>query len=94
LLAAAAPRIVLASASAARAQLLTAAGVPFEQHPAMVDEAALKEALAAEGAGADDAAIALAEIKAQHVARLVPEAIVLGADQILTCEGRWFDKPP
>ena len=23
----------------------------------------------------------------------MPDAIVLGADQILTCEGRWFDKP-
>jgi septum formation protein len=94
LLAAAAPRVVLASTSAARAQLLAAAGVPFEQHPAMVDEGAIKEALEADGAGAEDAAIALAELKAQHVARLRPEAIVLGADQILTLEGRWFDKPP
>ncbi|HYZ27341.1 MAG TPA: nucleoside triphosphate pyrophosphatase [Geminicoccaceae bacterium] len=85
---------MLASTSAARAQLLAAAGVPFEQHPAMVDEGAIKEALEADGAGAEDAAIALAELKAQHVARLRPEAIVLGADQILTLEGRWFDKPP
>jgi len=93
LLAAAAPQVVLASASAARAQLLAAAGVPFERQPAMVDEGAMKEALKAEGAGAEDAAIALAELKAQHVARQRPEAIVLGADQILTREGRWFDKP-
>jgi septum formation protein len=93
LLAAAAPQVVLASASAARAQLLAVVGVPFERHPAMVDEGAIKEALKAEGAGAEDAAIALAELKAQHVARLRPEPIVLGADQILTCEGRWFDKP-
>jgi septum formation protein len=93
LLVAAAPQVVLASASAVRAQLLAAAGVPFEQRPAAVDEAALKEALRAAGAAAEDAAIALAELKAQHAARLMPEAIVLGADQILTCEGRWFDKP-
>jgi septum formation protein len=93
LLVAAAPQVVLASASAVRAQLLAAAGVPFEQRPAAVDEAALKEALRAAGAAAEDAAIALAELKAQHAARLMPEAIVLGADQILTCEARWFDKP-
>jgi septum formation protein len=93
LLVAAAPQVVLASASAVRAQLLAAAGVPFEQRPAAVDEAALKEALRAEDAAAEDAAVALAELKAQHVARLLPEAIVLGADQILACEGRWFDKP-
>jgi septum formation protein len=93
LLAAAAPSIVLASASAIRAQLLAAAGVPVAQRPATVDELALKESLQAEGASAGDAAIALAELKAQQIARHMPEAIVFGADQILTCAGRWFDKP-
>jgi septum formation protein len=90
---AATPPIVLASASVIRAQLLAAAGVPFERHPAAVDEPALKESLQAEGARAGDAAIALAELKAQQIAREAPEAIVLGADQILTCAGRWLDKP-
>jgi nucleoside triphosphate pyrophosphatase len=93
LLAAAAPQVVLASASAIRAQLLAAAGVAFEQLPAAIDEGALREALKREGAAATDAAVALAELKAQHVARYLPEAIVLGADQILTCGERWFDKP-
>jgi septum formation protein len=93
LLAAAAPPIVLASASATRARLLDAAGMPVAQRPATVDELALKESLQAEGASAGDAAIALAELKAQQIARHMPEAIVLGADQILTCAGRWFDKP-
>jgi septum formation protein len=93
LLAAGAPRVVLASASPTRAHLLRAAGVPFEQRPAAVDEASLKEALRAEGVSAGDAAVALAELKAQRVASQMPDAIVLGADQILTCEERWFDKP-
>jgi septum formation protein len=93
LLAVGAPRLVLASASPTRAHLLRAAGVPFEQRPAAVDEASLKEALRAEAVPAGDAAIALAELKAQRVASQVPDAIVLGADQILTCENRWFDKP-
>jgi septum formation protein len=93
LLAAGAPRVVLASASPTRAHLLRAAGVPFEQRPAAVDEASLKEALRAEGVTAGDAAVALAELKAQRVASQMPDAIVLGADQILTCGERWFDKP-
>jgi septum formation protein len=93
LLAAGAPRVVLASASPTRAHLLRAAGVQFEQRPAAVDEASLKEALRAEGVSAGDAAVALAELKAQRVASQMPDAIVLGADQILTCEERWFDKP-
>ena len=88
-----APRVVLASASPTRAHLLRAAGVPFEQQPNAVDEASLKEALQAEGATAGDAAVALAELKAQRIASQLPDAIVLGADQILTCEQRWFDKP-
>ena len=47
----------------------------------------LKEALRAEGVAAGDAAVALAELKAERVASRRPDAIVLGADQILTCEG-------
>jgi len=90
----AAPPVILASASPTRARLLAAAGVAFERRPAAVDEAEVKRALAAEGVSAPDAAVALAELKAQRVAQLAPpEAIVLGADQILACEGRWFDKP-
>lgn len=88
-----APAVVLASASAARAGLLRAAGVRFEQRPAAIDEAEIKEALRAEGASAQDAATLLAELKARRVSADLPDAIVLGADQILACEARWFDKP-
>jgi septum formation protein len=92
-LAAGAPHVVLASASPTRARLLQAAGVPFEQQPCAIDEPSLKEALRAEGVPAGDAAVTLAELKAERVAVRMPDALVLGADQILTCEGRWFDKP-
>lgn len=91
--AAATAPIVLASASAVRARLLAAAGIVFEQHPAPVDEGALKDALKSEGASAGEAAEALAELKAQHISRKIPGALVIGADQILECEGQWFDKP-
>jgi septum formation protein len=93
LLAAGAPRVVLASASLTRAHLLRAAGVPFEQQPAAIDEPSLKEALQKKGVPAGEAAVVLAELKAERVAARMPDAIVLGADQLLTCEGRWFDKP-
>jgi septum formation protein len=89
-----APPVVLASASVSRARLLRAAGLVFEQRPASVDEEAVRAALQAEGLAAADAATALAELKAERVAsQVAPEAIVLGADQILSCEGRWFAKP-
>lgn len=86
-------RIVLASASPARASLLRAAGLEVEQRPAAVDETAIKEALHADAVAPADAAVALAELKAGRVAANAPGDLVLGADQILTCEARWFDKP-
>lgn len=88
------PPVILASGSRARAQLLTAAGVPFAAVPALVDEAGLRDALRAEGVRVEDATVALAEMKAAHVAARAPEAaIVLGADQILDLDGDWLEKP-
>jgi septum formation protein len=88
------PPLVLASASAARRAVLEGAGLHFEALPAAVDEAAIKEAAQAEGIAAADAAIILAEAKAERIGRRRPEALVIGCDQLLICEGRWFDKPP
>lgn len=93
-----APVLVLASSSAMRHALLTRAGLAFEALPAAVDEAALKEACQAEKIPAEDAAIILAEAKAERIARRVPDALVIGGDQLLVCRmedgtERWFDKP-
>jgi len=85
--------LVLASASPVRGRLLRAAGIAFEQRPAAVDEEAMKAAMRAENAPPDEAAAALAELKAMRVSRQAPGALVIGADQILDCEGEWFDKP-
>jgi septum formation protein len=89
-----APALILASQSPSRRALMEAAGLTFEARPAAVDEAALKESARAEGMPAADAAILLAEAKAQRIARREPEALVIGADQMLVCEGSWYDKPP
>ena len=87
------PRLVLASTSRARAALLSSAGLSFEVKPARIDEDAIKASARAEGAPAADAATLLAEMKARRTGVAVPDALVIGADQILVCEGRWFDKP-
>jgi len=86
-------RIVLASASAIRATLLRHAGIPVDIVPARVDEAALKQSMRAERADAADCAAALAALKAQRVSDQHPGALVIGADQMLECDGVWFDKP-
>jgi septum formation protein len=87
------PPLILASRSPARAELLRRARVPFEAVPAAVDEAAVKAGMLAESALPRDIADALAELKAQRVAARHPDRLVLGADQVLVCEGRIFDKP-
>ena len=91
---AAAPALILASASKARRAVLSGAGLRFETRVAGVDEAAIKEAAQAEGISADEAALILADAKAERVARSAPDALVIGADQLLVCDGVWFDKPP
>ncbi len=84
-------RVVLASASQVRARLLREAGVVFEVEPAHVDEAEVKLGMRAEPVEAVTEALAF--LKAQHVSRRFPDAFVVGADQMLECEGKRFDKP-
>lgn len=87
------PDLILASGSIARARMLRDAGVALEIMKPAVDEDELKASYRAEGADVTDTAIALAEMKAQAVSRKVSGRYVLGADQMLECEGIWFDKP-
>ena len=87
-------RLILASQSTARRALLENAGLNFETMPAAVDEGTIKESAQAEGLSAADTAILLADAKAARIARRHPDATIIGADQLLVCEGTWFDKPP
>lgn len=87
-------RVILASQSRFRAGLLEAAGVAVETMAAHVDEAEVKAGARAEGASAEETALLLAGLKAERIARRHPEALVIGADQMLVCDGAWFDKPP
>ncbi|MFA6207677.1 MAG: Maf family protein, partial [Methylocystis sp.] len=81
--------LILASKSAGRRQALLHSGVPFEIIPADVDERAIESRL--DGADADAIASALARAKALAVS--ADGRLVLGADQVASCEGRIFGKP-
>lgn len=89
------PRLVLASGSATRRTLLEAAGLAFEVVPADVDEAALRDRLFEDSASVshESVAQALADAKAVEVSTRVPDALVIGADQVLSFEGTLFEKP-
>lgn len=82
-------QLVLASASAIRADMLAAAGVAVEVVPANIDETAAKAGIG------DPAALALtlAEAKALAVSGARPGAWVIGSDSVAACAGRTFDKP-
>ena len=85
--------VVLASQSAARQRLLTAAGVTFTAMPASIDETGVIEALKADGQGARAIADCLAELKALRISTRFPEALVIGADQVLSLGAMIFEKP-
>lgn len=83
------PRLILASASASRAAILRQAGIAFEVRVSGVDEDAIK----ARHSGTDAALVlVLAKAKAQAVP-LGDGEIVIGADQIMVCNGKRYDKP-
>ena len=85
--------LILASASPTRAALVAAAGLAFRVEPAAIDEISLKRTFRTQGRSAGDCALALAGAKARWVSGRNGNALVIGADQILVCDGVWFDKP-
>lgn len=89
--------LILASASAGRAALLRNAGLDFSLQPARIDERALERAALGRapdgGLNPGELALCLSEAKAQDVSRNAPDALVIGADQVMACGGRIFHKP-
>jgi septum formation protein len=85
-------RLILASGSAIRREIMTGAGLDFEVIVKPVDEAAIKAAMLEQGARPRDIADALAEAKALRVSRQ-EEGLVIGADQVMVMDGKLFDKP-
>ncbi|HEY8948646.1 MAG TPA: nucleoside triphosphate pyrophosphatase [Rhizomicrobium sp.] len=85
-------RLVLASSSESRANLLRKAGVPFETIPARVDENTVKESMLAANQPHRVIADALAELKAVRISAAHPGALVIGADQVLSFGGELVSK--
>jgi septum formation protein len=81
--------LILASGSAIRCKLLSAAGVDFETVQPDVDEAAAKLRLGK----ADSVALELAKAKALSVSGERTDDWIIGSDSIVTVGERLFDKP-
>ena len=81
-------RIILASASPRRSELLRSLGVQFEVIPSTAEE------LHDEALDARKLCELNAERKALEVAERFPDAVVLGADTLVTFGGKLYGKPP
>jgi septum formation protein len=83
-------KLILASASPRRAEILAAAGIQFEVHPAYVDESSLS------GETPTQMVQRLARVKAEFIPRQHAHekvAVILGADTTVVLDGQILGKP-
>ena len=81
------PKLILASASPRRAEILRSVGWPFEALPAHIDES--RE----EGERADAYVERIALAKAEAAAARAPGSLVLGADTVVVIDDQILGKP-
>jgi septum formation protein len=80
-------RLVLASTSRYRKELLGRLGLAFEIAAPGVDEAALPDEAPA------DTALRLSVLKAESLRTVYADALIVGSDQVASCDGMRLGKP-
>ena len=86
-------KIVLASKSKVRKDILTEHNIDCEVIQSNVDEDPIKDSLIAEGATPEIISKNLAELKANKVSSSVYDKLVLGADSVIDLNGELISKP-
>ena len=86
-------KIILASKSKVRKEILDKNNIPSEVEPSNVDEDMIKESLIRERATPDIISKNLAELKANKVSSRKVDEIVLGADSVIDLNGELISKP-
>ena len=86
-------RIILASKSKVRKEILDKHKILFEVKPSNVDEDIVKEALIKKSASPEIISKNLAELKANKVSLSQKDRIVLGADSVIDLDGELISKP-
>ena len=84
-------KIILASGSRIRSELLTQAGIEFQVVTSNVNENLLKKELFGESISKQ--VTRLASEKALKVSKENPKAYVIGSDNMCTLDNKIFDKP-
>ncbi len=86
-------KIILASQSKVRKEILNSNNINCKAVPSNVDEDSVKISLANENATPEDVSKNLAELKANKVSFLFKNKLVIGADSVLDLEGKVISKP-
>mgnify|MGYP001262681111 FL=1 len=86
-------KIILASQSGVRKQILDKYKIDNEVIPSNIDESEIKDSLLAEGANPLYISKNLAEIKSINVSIKNPERLVLGADSVISLNEELINKP-
>ena len=86
-------KIILASKSKVRKDILDKNGIKCVVVPSNVDEDPVKESLLKEQASSEIISKNLAELKANKVSMKKTDEIVLGADSVIDLEGELISKP-
>ena len=86
-------RIILASKSGVRKEILDKHNLPSDVQPSNVDEDQVKESLLANGADPEIISKNLAELKSIKVSAKNPDRLVLGADSVISFNSNLINKP-
>ena len=86
-------KIILASKSKVRKDILEKNNIYCEVEPSNVDETSVKESLIMENASPELISKNLAELKANKISSKIDERIVLGADSVIDLSGELISKP-
>ena len=87
------PKIILASKSGVRKEILDQKGINCEVIPANIDEDQIKESLLKEKATPSMISKNLAELKANKISKKHPDILVLGADSVIDLSNELISKP-
>jgi len=86
-------KIILASKSKIRREILDKHNIPCEVKPSNVDEDVVKESLINESASPEIISKNLAELKANKISSRQKDKMVLGADSVIDLDGELISKP-
>ena len=86
-------KIILASKSEVRKNILLENGINCNVEPSKIDEDSIKESLLKEGATPEIISKNLAELKANKISNKNPDELVLGADSVIDLDGEIISKP-